>query len=821
MTTKEEAVFRSAEMSLVQLYVPTEISREVIYDIGQLNVVQFRDLNAKVSEFQRAFVQELRMLDNIERQYLFFKEELDKKGITVQKYPYDQELSTILPQSDIDELSESAQLLEDRISQLLDSLNNLYNKQKDLKQIKYSVQSVDNFFQSNSGFTSHDQSGTSEIDDFLSNLESGNQAQDSGLSSGASSFITGVINRDKVQVLQQILWRVLRGNLYYYTEELPEQIYDPKFGSNTDKNSFIIFAHGALVQQRVKKICESLDCDLYNVDATSQLRSEQLIDINSNLEDLVTVLYQSEQALNSELIAISSDLPKWWEIIAREKAVYKTMNRCDYDGSRKTLMAEGWVPSDEIETLKATVKQSPSIPTIINVMETTRTPPTFHRTNKFTAAFQAICDAYGISTYREVNPGLPTVITFPFMFAIMFGDLGHGFILSLAALALVLNEKKIAGMKRDEIFDMAYSGRYILLLMGVFSIYTGFLYNDIFSRSMTFFTSGWEYPEKFEIGEQLAAVSTGVYPIGLDPAWHAAENALLFTNSYKMKLSILMGYIHMSYSYAFSLVNYLHFNSFIDIIGNFVPGLLFMQGIFGYLSLCIVYKWCVDWFAIQEQPPGLLNMLISMFLAPGTVEEPLYKGQSGVQIFLLLIAFICVPWLLLVKPLYFKRKFEQEAEYQQLNENSQGSSLVEDGEHHGEGGDDDDDEEHEEHTFSDVLIHQVIHTIEFCLNCVSHTASYLRLWALSLAHAQLSSVLWDMTIKNAFGTTGVSGVIMTVFLFGMWFVLTVLILVVMEGTSAMLHSLRLHWVESMSKFFEGEGYEYQPFGFKGLLDAVI
>lgn len=222
------------------------------------------------------------------------------------------------------------------------------------------------------------------------------------------------------------------------------------------------------------------------------------------------------------MVNIADELSSWFIIVRKEKAIYHTMNLFNYDGNRKCLIAEGWsakidTPIVHLALNNAIEASGTNMPSVFSELDTKRKPPTYHRTNKFTEGFQNIIDAYGIARYREVNPGLFTIVSFPFLFAIMFGDIGHGFLMFLSALYLVLNEKKLSSIK-DEIFTMFFSGRYMVLLMGIFSIFTGIIYNDMFSLTLRLGKSGFDLPGNYTSTETVEAISNGhVYGVGLDP----------------------------------------------------------------------------------------------------------------------------------------------------------------------------------------------------------------------------------------------------------------------------------------------------------------
>ncbi len=117
----------------------------------------------------------------------------------------------------------------------------------------------------------------------------------------------------------------------------------------------------------------------------------------------------------------------------------------------------------------------------------------------------------------------------------------------------------------------------------------------------------------------------------------------------------------MTFAICLQVPNHIRFKKPLNIYAEFIPQILFMQSIFGYLVICIVYKWSLDWTQQVNSPPGLLNMLIYMFLSPGSVSESqqLYSGQGFIQVFLLLVALVCVPWMLCLKPYMLWREHQK------------------------------------------------------------------------------------------------------------------------------------------------------------------
>jgi len=289
---------------------------------------------------------------------------------------------------------------------------------------------------------------------------------------------------------------------------------------------------------------------------------------------------------------------------------------------------------------------------------------------------------------------------------------------------------------------------------------------------------------------------------------------------------VIIGIIQMTLGLLIKLLNGIHFRNHLDIYFEFVPRLIFLWATFGYLLLLIFIKWNTDYVYPTNTvgfAPQLLNQLIGMFLGGQNITRAneIYPHQAGTQVFLYYTAIVCVPWMLLPKPtilhlqhtakerglpsiwaLFFSPKPQQipKAEPEHAEEPAHGAVAA-----HGAAA-------HEEHDISEIWVHQGLETIEFVLGCISHTASYLRLWALSLAHSELSTVFFDKIVSEQWEHENLF--VLTVITFGtvsIWMATTVFIIMMMEVLSAFLHALRLHWVEFQSKFYYGDGYAFHPF----------
>jgi len=112
----------------------------------------------------------------------------------------------------------------------------------------------------------------------------------------------------------------------------------------------------------------------------------------------------------------------------------------------------------------------------------------------------------------------------------------------------------------------------------------------------------------------------------------------------------------MSLGVCMKAFNATFFKNKLDLFCEFVPQIILLLVLFGYMDLMIICKWLTNFKGHEHSAPSVITNMINMALAggsiePGTVAVVGSNGfQQGLSIFFLIVALICVPWMLALKP---------------------------------------------------------------------------------------------------------------------------------------------------------------------------
>uniref|UniRef100_A0A915DZG4 V-type proton ATPase subunit a n=1 Tax=Ditylenchus dipsaci TaxID=166011 RepID=A0A915DZG4_9BILA len=398
-----------------------------VAEIGKKPFVEFKDLNSEVNSFQRMFVRDIRRFDEMERKLRFMENQIRKDEIEIVDNTWKEEVN-VMSHHEINQLEQTLTDLE------IDEWESVLEK-------------TDGFFEG----------GINDV--AMQEIEQA-QETDAGFALKEKEpigYIVGVISHEKVNAFERILWRACRRTAFVRYCEIEEELENPDTGEKMHESVFIVFYNGDRLRSIIDKVSEGFKAKQFNqCPKTSSERHAAALQVRSNITDMRTVMAQTKEHRLKVLNAAAVNLRSWLKQVRLHKSIYHTLNLFTFDGIGKFFVAECWIPLRDIENVRVALetgvgKNGGTVKPVLNVLHTDEPPPTYNRTNKFTAVFQSIVDSYGIASYLEVNPAPYTIITFPFIFSCMFGDLGHGMLMFLAGLYLVMREKNLEARQiRDE-----------------------------------------------------------------------------------------------------------------------------------------------------------------------------------------------------------------------------------------------------------------------------------------------------------------------------------------------------------------------------------
>ncbi|MEM3754530.1 MAG: V-type ATPase 116kDa subunit family protein [Candidatus Bathyarchaeia archaeon] len=345
-----------------------------------------------------------------------------------------------------------------------------------------------------------------------------------------------------------------------------------------------------------------------------------LMRIDMNIEDIkiskkVKKFLTDEDIskIDEEIAAIESEFSKLYEadfslkekfaqeLLVKKEAleIAKLMNelKSKIGMTKKTFILEGWVPTKRVNELNEIIdKASLGFYSILEIKpkksikeeDVNINPPTLLKTPSFAKVFEKITTSFGIPSYFEINPSIFMAISFPIIFGLMFGDVGHGLMLFFASLLLYSLKKH--KLKLGEFFNYVIEGVPLLVTCSLSSIFFGFLYGEIFGSEEFFETLDDWISHSFGISiyhsikhssESIEKFLSGIFgfrvrvPFPFSP-FHEPMLMLL--------ISIYVAMIHISSGLFLGFLNKLINKEFKEAIGG--PGVwLFFYLNFSYLLL--------------------------------------------------------------------------------------------------------------------------------------------------------------------------------------------------------------------------------------------
>ena len=449
--------------------------------------------------------------------------------------------------------------------------------------------------------------------------------------------------------------------------------------------------------------------------ALLKAKAELSLLIEDDRKDLEALRNEVKEKIGEKI----DDLDKAWLNVRIHELCDSVESYFSY--TKNTTLLSGWVPEEEYDKVYQAILEATDGRCIIEAKEAEEmersSVPVSMSSPKILKPFEHLVNNYGTPEYGSINPTPFTAVAYVIMFALMFADLGQGFVLLLTGLVGSWMYKKNP-LNKDGLISRYLCS--LLLFLGPASMIGGLLFGSCFGYS--WIPAIWFNYHSVVNGHGGNGYVNDIYDI--------------------LGITIKFGIAVIFLALVLNWINLFRKKRFFELIfdkNGLVGGAFYAIGIYvGFAFVASGYK----------------SLPSSPWLLPALV-------------FLILMIFISEPVHFIIK----RRKGEKE---------SVGQLVI------------------------NTVIESLITLLEIFSGFLANTLSFMRVAGLGIAHVSLMTAFQDMaemTGSAIFGTVII--------------IIGNVLVIVLEGLSAGINSLRLNYYEFFTRFFTGHGLAYEPIGLEG------